>query len=81
MGDFNTISSNPFAAATTPFIQPNLLKQDFVEDPQGTSDLVNFTPNYVPIALGADVVSVGLRPTGQESYSPPPVEMIGAPLY
>jgi hypothetical protein len=93
MGDFNTIASNPFKGATTPFICSNLsvppcnqtglpgnLYQDFVKDPQVASDLVNFTPNFIPIPLGADVTSSGKRPAGQDSYAPPGPRMIRAPL-
>ncbi len=90
MGDFNTIGSNSYAAASTPFVcsntssppcnTPKALYQDFVEDPQGPSDLVNFTPNYVPIPFGADVTSVGNRTPGQGSYAPPPIQMIGPPM-
>lgn len=91
MGDYNTIASNPNAGSTTPFIcsatsfspcsgNPTVLFQDFVEDPQGSSQLVNFTPNFVPIAFGADVTSAGGRAAGEDSYSRNPVDMIGAPV-
>jgi hypothetical protein len=91
MGDFNTIGSNSYAAATTAFVcsnttsppcsKPTVLYQDFVEDPQAPSDLGNFIPNYVPIPFGADVTLAGSRTPGEDSYAPPPVMMIGAPSY
>jgi len=79
MGDFNTIASNPYAAATTPFVQPNLLMQDFVEDPQGVAASGNFVPNYVPISPDTDLTVT--REAGQDSYAFPPAETIGAPLH
>lgn len=61
-GDFNTIASNPFAAATTPFVEQtarhNDLFQSFVQDPQA-SNVPNFKPAFVPYPIGADLSSIG----------------------
>ncbi len=75
-GDFATVASNPYAASSTPFIQtgsvrPNDLFQVFVEDPQTLDNVPNFTPNFIPIAEGADVTNLAVPvPSGSEGLPP-----------
>ena len=80
-GDFHTIASNPFAAATTPFIKkkcnppevcrPNDLFQSFVEDPQGPPS--TFVPNFVPFPIGADLRGLGrILPSDASVFGVPP---------
>jgi hypothetical protein len=75
-GDFQTVSSNPYASADTPFIQagygrPNDLFQSFVEDPQAIANVPNFKPNFVPIPRGASITNLGLPvPTAAAALNP-----------
>jgi hypothetical protein len=74
-GDFNTPSSNPFAGSNTTFVQTssrqNDLFQSFQEDPQGTPNVHNFKPNFVPHRSGTNLVSHALPiPAGSEALSP-----------
>ncbi len=59
------MSSNTFAAASTPFVQQsspkNDLFQSFVQEPPQPANIPNFKPNFVPYTLGAD-----LRPLARE---------------
>ena len=79
-GDFQTVASNPYASASTPFIKQsshhNDLFQSFIEDPQGTSAAA-FVPNTIWFPLGADVSS--LAGAGPEQPGMPPGLTIGAP--
>jgi len=45
----------------------------------GTIDLVNFTPNYIPIPFGADVTRPA-SPPGEDSYALPPYQTAGLPI-
>jgi citrate lyase synthetase len=67
------MSSNPFAAASTPFIsrsaKANDLFQMFVVDP-AESNVPNFKPNFVAIPLGADITSLGVSVPGSRGIDP-----------
>ncbi len=58
-GDFNTVASNPYAAATTPFIKASSHQSDlfqiFTQDPQTQPNAQNFKPNFIPFPKGADL--------------------------
>jgi hypothetical protein len=93
-GDFLTIASNPFAGATTPFLQKTGLGGDpcpsaggvndklcqmFLQDPQNTPNAQSFKPNFVPIPKGANVSSLG-KPVPPEAYGVAPGLKIGTPI-
>ena len=65
-GDFHTIASNPYAAASTPFIRQDTgypftdLAQDFVSDPPSPQGPGIFTPNFVPFPLGSDLTQLAV---------------------
>lgn len=63
-GDFNTVASNPFASATTPFVKQDFrqtdLFQSFVQDPNAASNVPNFVPGFIPHPLGADLRALGV---------------------
>jgi hypothetical protein len=67
-GDFNTVASNPFASATTPFVEQtarqNDLFQSFVQDPPA-SNVPNFTPKFEPYPVGSDLTNLGLAVPAQ----------------
>jgi hypothetical protein len=84
-GDFNGIASNPAAGASTPFVQiasPTTriddLFQLFIQDPQGSSNVVNFVPNVVPITASTDLLSVAL-PVPADAVGVPPGDKVGFP--
>jgi len=58
-GDYNTVASNPYASATTPFVtrtsRQSDLFQSFVQDPQAQANVPNFKPNFIPFPKGADL--------------------------
>ena len=58
-GDFNTVASNPFALATTPYVAQSShqtdLFQSFVQDPQVQANVPNFIPNFIPFPVGTDL--------------------------
>ncbi|HEV3317528.1 MAG TPA: hypothetical protein VG488_11180, partial [Candidatus Angelobacter sp.] len=60
-GDYNTPSSNPFAASHTTFVQSSSRRDDlfqsFQQDPQGTPNVRNFKPNFVAHRLGVNLAS------------------------
>ena len=81
-GDFNTVASNPYAAASTPFVaqdsrQTNLF-QSFLEDPDAVSTGA-FKPNFVPYPAGANLVALAriLPGTAQAYHGVPPSKKIG----
>ena len=74
-GDFNTPSSNPFAASNTAYVQNSSRQDDlfqtFQQDPQGVANAPNFVPNFIPHPLGADLSAEGLPvPPESEGVSP-----------
>ena len=63
-GDFATIASNPYAGASTPFVtrsanNPNVLFQNFLQDPPAPPNFKDSPPNVVPIPYGANISSLG----------------------
>lgn len=94
-GDFQTVASNPYAAATVPFLQKssglandpcpssggvnNKLCQIFVQDPQSTANVPNFTPNFIPIPYGSDTTGLAF-PVPPTAYARPPGLTIGGPV-
>ena len=60
-GDYAGIVSNPYAAASTPFVKQNPpttyndMLQSFVQDPQGAPNVPNFTPKPIHFPLGGDI--------------------------
>ena len=64
-GDYQQISSNPFAASSTPFMRtttnplsrPHDVYQNFLQDPEG-QDVASFEPNFIPFPVGADLSSL-----------------------
>lgn len=80
-GDYNTISSNPFAAASTPFLvrsaRQNDLFQSFVQDPD-QGNVEQFVPRTIPYPIGADLTSIGL-PVPPQSVGVPPERRKGVP--
>ena len=81
-GDFQTVASNPYASASTPFIKqssdPDDLFQSFVEDPQESPGTGSFVPNTIWFPLGADVSYLGIA-TGSEEPALPPGLTRGTP--
>lgn len=73
-GDFNTVASNPFANATTPFVEQtarqNDLFQSFVQDPP-TSNVSNFIPKFEAYPVGSDLTSLGQAVPAQSVALPP----------
>jgi len=75
-GDFATIASNPYAGATTPFVtrsanNPNVLFQNFLQDPPAPPNFKNSPPNVVPIPYGANISSLGTPvPTEARGFDP-----------
>src|SRR5713226_5243469 len=71
-GDYASISSNAFAAASTPFVNQNVpttfndMLQSFVEDPQGRPNVPNFTPHPLQFPGGADISGLA-RPIPPQS--------------
>jgi len=65
-GDFHAIGSNPFGAASTPFVRQDTgnpftdLAQDFVSDPPDPNGPGIFTPNFIPFPLGADITELAV---------------------
>jgi hypothetical protein len=59
-GDWVEIGSNPFAAASSPFVRQDTgfpftdLAQDFITDPPAPIP-GNFVPNVIPVPVGADI--------------------------
>lgn len=86
-GDFNTVSSNPYASATTPFVSQDSrqtdLFQSFTEDPQAVPSVPNFVPNFVPYAMGSDLTFLGVLETSliPTTAALPPGNTIGAALH
>jgi hypothetical protein len=71
-GDFATIASNPYAGASTPFVMrsvsnPNVLFQNFLQDPPAPPNFKDSRPNVVPIAFGADITALG-KPVPLEAW-------------
>lgn len=80
-GDFHTVASNPFAAATTPFIRTGIgrkndIFQSFVQDPPGAPNVPNFKPNFVPIPQGAHVANLA-TPVQPGAVGLPPGAKLG----
>ena len=80
-GDFNTVSSNPFAASHHPFIQQSSrhddLFQSFVQDPQATPNVPNFKPNFIPYPTGADLTTLATILPAAVQTALPPARKIG----
>lgn len=74
-GDFNTPASNPYASSSTAFVQQSSriddLFQSFAQDPPQGANVPNFKPNFIPHAVGANLVGEGL-PVPPTSYALPP---------
>jgi hypothetical protein len=81
-GDFQTVASNPYAGASTPFVKQsshiNDLFQSFVQDPQGPATDQTFVPNTIWVPLGSDVSYLGAG-SGPEQPGLAPILTIGAP--
>lgn len=81
-GDYNTISSNPFAAASTPLLRQSArqtdLFQSFIQDPPEESNLETFVPRTVIYAMGADLSSLG-QPVPPQAGGIPPDRRKGVP--
>lgn len=79
-GDFQTVASNPYAAATTPFIKQSSyiddVFQSFPEDPQGPASGESFVPNTIWFPLGADISYLAAGPV---QPALPPGLTIGLP--
>ncbi len=82
-GDYAGIASNPYRAASTPFVKqssllfvPNDLVQSFVEDPPAPPNVPNFIPNFLPFPIGADLTAISL-PVPPQSVGLPPGQKIG----
>ncbi len=62
-GDFQTISSNPYAASHNPFIRQSArhddLFQTFAQDPADQPNVPNFKPNFIPYPMGAALANIG----------------------
>ena len=75
LGDFDTPSSNQFAASHTPYLvrssRLNDLFQAFVQDPSGTANVPNFVPNFIYHPIGSDLSFEGL-PVPPESWAVDP---------
>lgn len=71
-GDYTHITSNPYAAASLQFISTspltNYLYQNFVQDPPGTGNVPQLTPNFVPFPLGSDIKGLS-RPVPEKQTS------------
>ncbi len=84
-GDFQTVASNPFAGASTPFIKQSShqadLFQSFTEDPGGTSNVPNFAPNFIQFPLGADLTGIGAPVPAGSDAALPPGETTGVPIH
>lgn len=81
-GDYGTIASNAFAAASTPVVKQSArqtdLFQNFIQDPPGDSDLETFVPQTIPFPIGADLTSLG-KPVPPQSIGIPPDRRLGPP--
>jgi len=83
-GDFNTVASNPFALATTPYVDQSShqtdLFQSFVHDPQVQANVPNFIPNFIPFPVGTDLrpLAVLFPANDPASNGVPPGLRIGA---
>lgn len=82
-GDYAGIASNVLESASAPFVLTSSahttdLWQTFVQDPQAVSDIPNFTPNFVPIPVGADVTYMG-SPVPPSQWAVPPGDKAGPP--
>lgn len=86
-GDYNTVASNSFAAATTPFVRQDNFQTDiyqsFTEDPQATANVPNFKPNFIPYAVGSDLRSLGVvnPATAPLTQAQPPNRTVGIALH
>jgi len=73
-GDYNGISSNPYASASTPYTMSGStltsLWQSFVQDP-AVSNLPTFTPNYLSFPIGADLTYLA-GPISPTTYAASP---------
>ncbi len=73
-GDYAGIASNPYAGASTPFVQEwsatNILLNTFLQDPPVSPNIPNFKGNFVAITVGSDTRSpasvVGSEEFGRE---------------
>ncbi len=81
-GDFATMGSNPYAAATLPFVKQSQYRTDlfqsFVKDPVSVPNLEQVKPNFVRYPVGSD-----LRPLGKEhspDYTGDDPRLPGGPL-
>src|SRR6185312_3933808 len=58
-GDYGGIASNPYASASTPFVQQygsnNALFQSFPVDPPDAGNVPNFNANFISFPIGADL--------------------------
>ncbi len=81
-GDFQTVASNPYAGASTPFIKQSShiddLFQSFLQDPQEPDPGTTFVPNTMWFPLGTDVSYLAAG-AGPEQPGLPPGLTRGAP--
>lgn len=70
-GDFQTVASNPYKSASTPFIQQsshqNDLFQNFVEDSPAQPSVDTFVPNTIWFPLGTDISARGVEAVSDAS--------------
>jgi hypothetical protein len=63
MGDYNGMSSNPYAASSSQFARKvgtsSELTQVFAIDPPQKPNVENFKPNFIPYPMGANLTSLG----------------------
>jgi hypothetical protein len=82
-GDFNTVASNSYAGAATPFINsgvmggPNDVFSSFPYDPQGVPNVPNYKPNFIPLPRNGPSATTLALPVPSSSWGLPPGLKVG----